>query len=76
MPLQHMIRASVHRGDSHFVAECWELAVITQGKTLEETFANLQEAVVLHLENEDLEEMGLVPNPAILVTMELELVHA
>ena len=76
MELQHTVKAVIRKGDTHFVAECLEIAVVTQGKTLDETLANLQEAVALHLEGEDLEELGLAPNPTILVSMELELAHA
>ncbi len=76
MALQHTVKAFIRKGDTHYVAECLEIAVVTQGKTLDETLANLQEAVSLHLEDEDLSDMGLASNPAILVTMELELAHA
>ncbi len=72
MTLQHTIKALVRKGERYYVAECLEIAVITQGKTLDETLANLQEAVALHLEGEDLASFGLAPNPTILVTMELE----
>jgi predicted RNase H-like HicB family nuclease len=43
--------------------------VVTQGKTLDETIANLQEAVSLHLEGEDPAEFELEPNPSLLVTV-------
>ena len=76
MGLQRTINAVVHRGESRYVAECLEVAVVTQGETLDETLANLQEAVGLHLEGEDLEALGLAPDPALLVTMELDLVRA
>ena len=76
MALQHTVKAFIRKDDTHYVAECLEIAVVTQGKTLDETLANLQEAVSLHLEDEDLSDMGLASNPAILVTMELELAHA
>jgi predicted RNase H-like HicB family nuclease len=76
MALQHTVKAFIRKGDTHYVAECLEIAVVTQGKTLDETLANLQEAVSLHLVDEDLSDMGLASNPAILVTMELELAHA
>lgn len=72
MTLQRTIKALVRKGENYYVAECIEIGVVTQGKTLGETLSNLQEAVALHLEGEDLSEFGLVPNPAILVTMELE----
>ena len=39
---------------------------------MDETLANLREAVALHLEGEDHSAFSLVPNPVILVTMELE----
>ena len=72
MALQHTIKAVIWKGESWYVAECVEIAVVTQGATVDETIENLREAVSLHLEGEDLEVMGLAPNPTILVTMELE----
>jgi predicted RNase H-like HicB family nuclease len=75
--LQHTIKAFIRRGEqSGYVAECVEIAVVTQGKTLDETVSNLQEAVELHLEGEDLASMGLAAEPTLLVTMELDPVHA
>ena len=76
MDLQHTIRAIVRKGESHCVAECVEIAVVTQGETLDETMKNLQEAVALHLRGENLADMGLAPHPTLIVTMELEPVHA
>lgn len=70
--LQHNIKAYIYRGENHYVAECMEISVVTQGKTLDETIANLQEAIQLHLEGEDPADYGLVSNPTILVMMELE----
>ena len=69
--LQHSIKAYIYRGENYYVAECMGISVVTQGKTLDETIANLQEAVYLHLEGEDPTQYGLVANPAILVMMEL-----
>ncbi len=76
MTLQHNIKAVIRRGEHDFVAECLEIAVVTQGSTLDETVANLQEAVSLHLEGEDLADLGLAPDPRILLTFEVELVNA
>ena len=59
MVLQHTIKAIIRRGDTHYIGECVEIAVVTQGKTLDETVQNLQEAVSLHLDGENLTEMGL-----------------
>ncbi len=54
------------------MAECIDLSVVTQGQSLDETIANLREAIALALEGEDLDELGLVPHPALIITMELE----
>ena len=72
MALQRTIKAHVRKGENLYLAECVEIAVVTQGKTLDETLVNLQEAVALHLEGEDPADFGLVSDPAILVTIELE----
>ncbi len=70
--MQRTIKAFIHKGETHYVAECMNIAVVTQGKTLDETIANLREAVGLFLEGENPEEFGLTPNPALVVTLELE----
>jgi predicted RNase H-like HicB family nuclease len=70
--VRRTIKAFIHRGENYYIAECLELAVVTQGKTLDETIANLKEAVSLHLEGEDPADFDLVPNPSLLVTLELE----
>jgi predicted RNase H-like HicB family nuclease len=76
MGLQHTIKAIIRKGEEQCVAECVEIAVVTQGKTIDETLANLQEAVLLHLEGENLADPGFTDDPTILVTMELELASA
>jgi predicted RNase H-like HicB family nuclease len=76
MRLEKTIKASVRRGEQFYVAECLEIAVVTQGQTLDETLENLREAVSLHLDGENLEDFGLAPNPTVLVTMELEPIGA
>ena len=72
MTLQHTVKALLRKGERYYVAECVEVAVVTQGKTVDETLTNLQEAIALHLEGENPADFGLVPHPTILVTMELE----
>jgi predicted RNase H-like HicB family nuclease len=69
---KHVIKAFVYKGEKYYVAECLEIPVVTQGKTLEEVLRNLQEAVSLHIEGKDLREYDLVEKPFILVTIELE----
>ncbi|RIK78945.1 hypothetical protein DCC62_06575 [candidate division KSB1 bacterium] len=77
MKLQRTIKAFIRSGEqSGYVAECMEIPVVTQGETLDEAMSNLQEAVRLHLDGENLTELGLAPNPTILVTLELEPAYA
>lgn len=75
--MRRTIKAFISKGETHYVAECMEVNVVTQGETLDETIANLEEAVALFLEGEDPADFDLVPNPALLVSIELEpVVHA
>lgn len=77
MKLQHTIKAVIRLGEeSGFVAECVEIPVATQGATLDAVTQNLQEAVTLHLAGENLQDLGLVDNPAILITFEMDLLRA
>lgn len=76
MRLQRTIKALIRSGEqSGYVAECMEIPVVTQGSTLDEVTCNLQEAVQLHLEGENLSELGLTSDPTIIVTLELEPTH-
>ena len=72
MRLRSSVHTVIHRGDRYFVADCLEIPVVTQGLTVDETLSNLREAVALHMEDEDLEDIGLIRNPTISVTLELE----
>lgn len=68
------IQVRIFRGESKYVAECMDLPVVTEGETLDEVTANIREAISLHLEGEDLAELGLAENPAVVATMELDAV--
>ncbi|MGH7320096.1 MAG: type II toxin-antitoxin system HicB family antitoxin [Candidatus Rokuibacteriota bacterium] len=75
------LRTAIHAritpdAESGYVATCDEIAVVTQGDTLDEVTANLREAVALHLEGEDLAALGFAPEPTIIVTLELAPTHA
>jgi predicted RNase H-like HicB family nuclease len=72
--MRHTIQVRIFRGERQYVAECLDLPVVTQAATLDELTANIREAISLHLEGENLEELGLAHNPTILATMELEAV--
>jgi predicted RNase H-like HicB family nuclease len=75
--LQRTVKAIVRFGEeSGFVGECVEIAVVTQGQTIDETIRNLQEAVALHLEGENAADFGLSDRPSLIVTMEIEPAYA
>ncbi|MGE3345675.1 MAG: type II toxin-antitoxin system HicB family antitoxin [Vicinamibacterales bacterium] len=71
--LREAVHAFVSRSDGWFVAECLELPVVTQGRTLDETLANLKDAVTLFLEDEDAAHLGLTPDPRLVMTYETSL---
>ena len=71
-PMKRTIQVRISRGDRQFVAECLDLPVVTQAATLDELAANIREAIGLHLEGEDLANLGFSNDPTILATMELE----
>ena len=64
----------ITKGERQFVAECLDLPVVTQAATLDELALNIREAIGLHLEGEDLANLGFSSDPTILATMELEAV--
>ena len=51
-----------------------DLPIVTQAATLDELAANIREAISLHLEGENLADLGFSDDPTILATMELEAV--
>jgi predicted RNase H-like HicB family nuclease len=72
--MRRTIQVRFFRGEKKYVAECLDLPVVTEGDTLDELASNIREAIALHLEGENLAELGLAPDPTILATMELDAV--
>jgi predicted RNase H-like HicB family nuclease len=70
-PPRETVHAVVRRSGGWFVGECLEVAVVSQGRTLDELVDSLSEAVALHLDGEDAAALGLVPSPRLAVTYEL-----
>lgn len=75
-PLRDTVHATVTRGERAYVAECWEVAVVTQGRTLDEVVADLRDALRLHLDGEDRRAIGLAPSFRLVVTYESFFEHA
>lgn len=70
IPGRDTIHVVVRRSAGFYVAESLELALVTQGRSLDELLRNLKQAVRLHLEGEDPSELGLTASPRIVVTYE------
>ncbi|RJS72945.1 type II toxin-antitoxin system HicB family antitoxin [Methanophagales archaeon] len=74
--MKKIVIVKVYKGEKYYIAECVDLPVVTQGKTLDEVVENVKEAIALHLEGEDMREWDILPDYSILVNLELEPVHA
>jgi len=75
--LQRTVKAVLRPGEeSGYVAECMEIAVVTQGRTIDEAVENLREAVALQLEDERAADFGLQEKPILVVTMEIQPAYA
>lgn len=70
--MKKIIQVHISKGDKYFVAECIDLPVITQGKTLDELAKNLKEAISLQLEGENPADFGLEKEPSVLASFEIE----
>lgn len=73
--MKRIIQFHISKGDKYYVAEGIDLLIVTQGKTLDELAHNIQEAVDLHLEKENLTDFDLAPDPSILLSLELPATH-
>jgi hypothetical protein len=69
--MKRTIQVRVFRGQKQYVAECLDLPVVTEAPTLDQLASNILDAISLHLDGEDLAELGFAENPTILATMEL-----
>lgn len=74
--MKRIIQFHISKGDKFYTAEGADLPIVTQGKTLDELAKNIQEAVELHLEGENLADFDIAPNPSVLMNFELPQVHA
>lgn len=70
--MRRIIQVRIFKGETHYVAECLDLPIVTQAETLDQLAENLKEAIGLHLSGEDLAELGFVPDPSVLASIELE----
>jgi len=73
--MKSIIQFYVHKGDKYYVAQGVDFPVVTQAESLDELAKNIKEAVELQLEGENPADFDLVPNPSILLNMEIDPVY-
>jgi len=61
----------INKEGKWYVARCLELEVVSQGKTIEESKKNLQEAVELYLEDQPKNKKYLSKEASLITTLEL-----
>ncbi|RLG46063.1 MAG: type II toxin-antitoxin system HicB family antitoxin [Thermoproteota archaeon] len=50
--MKKIVQVRIYKGEKYYVAECVDLPVVTQGRTMDEVVQNVREATSLHLEGE------------------------
>ena len=70
--MKKIIQVHIYKGEKYYIAECLDLPVVTQGKTLDELVSNLKEAVALQLAGENLANFDLVAEPSIMANIEVD----
>ena len=68
--LHETIHTVISESEGGYVAECLEVAVVTEGDSLDETLCNLREAVDLFMGGEDPASLELVAAPRLSVSLE------
>lgn len=66
--MKDYIQAHVQRSETGYQAECFDLPILTHGDSLNEAVENLQAAIYEFLEGKDLTQMGLAPEPKVMVS--------
>ncbi len=69
--MKNIILFQIYKGEKYYVASGVDLAVVTQAETLDELAINIKEAVELHLEGENLSDLGFNSQPSVLLNFEM-----
>jgi predicted RNase H-like HicB family nuclease len=70
-PRRQTVHSFIQQDGRFYVVECMELPIVTQGSSLDDAVVNFREALSLYLEGEDLEAIGIVPEPRVQFIYEL-----
>lgn len=67
--MKRIIQFCVSKGEKFYVAQCVDLPIVTQAESLGALAGNIQEALTLHMEDEDFTKE--FDHPSVLVSFEL-----
>ena len=73
--MKNIIQFYISEENGIYTAEGLNVPIITEGKDFEELKSNIQEAVGLYFEGEDIASLGFGRTPSILTNFELSLNH-
>lgn len=65
MDVSRNLTAAVHREEDWYVAQCLEVDVASQGRTIDEALSNLAEAVGLYLDEVDDPQQHVTATPLV-----------
>lgn len=71
--MKNIIQFYISQEDGVYTAEGLNVPVVTEGNDFEELKANIQEAVELYFEGEDIASLGFGATPSILTNFELSI---
>ena len=69
--MKQIIHFFITKDGKYYTASCVELAIVTDGKTLDKLIANIHEATALHMEALEPKKHGFVKSPLISINMDL-----
>lgn len=69
--MKSIAQFTIHKEDDTYTAEGVDLAIVTQATDLDSLVKNIEEAVSLHFEGEDVSSFNFVQKPSILVNFEV-----
>ena len=67
---RNTVHAVITESGEWYVAECLEIAVVTQAKSFDTLLENLRETVALYMDGEDPARLDLSPAPRLFVSFE------
>jgi predicted RNase H-like HicB family nuclease len=70
--MKRIILFRISAGANCYVAECLDLPIVCQAKSLDELKSNLEEAITFLLDDENLSKYDIDPHPSVLASFELD----